>query len=73
MIGEYYDRMGISFKIMPPCFQGMDDGEKLSVIDLVVSFGGIKGLQKVSTRVICSILISLKQDCTSRNKQCIGG
>jgi hypothetical protein len=44
VIGEYYDGMRVSFKIVPPCFQGMDDGKEFLIIDLVVSFSGIKGL-----------------------------
>jgi hypothetical protein len=68
VIGEYNNRVGVPFKIVPPCFQGMDDGEEFAIIDLVVSFGGVKGLQEVSARVVCSIFISLEQDCTSRNK-----
>jgi hypothetical protein len=60
MIGEHDDRVGISFKVMPPCFQDMDDGEKFMIVDLVVSFSGVKGLQKVSARMVCSILVSLE-------------
>jgi hypothetical protein len=44
MISEYDDRVRIPFKIMPPCFQGVDNSEEFSIIDLVVSFGGVKGL-----------------------------
>jgi hypothetical protein len=44
MIGEYNDRVRVPFKVMPPCFQSTDDGEEFLIVDLVVSFGGIKGL-----------------------------
>jgi hypothetical protein len=44
MIGEYNDRVRVPFKVMPPCFQGTDDGEEFTIVDLVVSFSGIKGL-----------------------------
>jgi len=44
MISEYDDRVRIPFKIVPPCFQGMDNGKQFLIIDLVVSFGGVKGL-----------------------------
>jgi hypothetical protein len=44
MIGEYNDGMRVPFKVVPPCFQGTDDGEELTIVDLVISFGGVKGL-----------------------------
>jgi hypothetical protein len=68
MIGEHDDGMGVPFKVMPPCFQGTNDGKEFSIIDLIVLFGGVKGLRKISTGVICSVLISLEQDCTCCNK-----
>jgi hypothetical protein len=40
---------------------------------LVISFSRIKGLRKVSAGMICSILISLEQNCTSRDKRGISG
>jgi hypothetical protein len=60
MIGEYDDRVRVPFKVMPPCFQSTDNGKEFSIVDLVVSFSGVKGLRKVSARVICSIFISLE-------------
>jgi hypothetical protein len=45
MICEYDDRVRVPFKVMSPCFQGSDDGEKFTIIDLVILFGGIKGLR----------------------------
>jgi hypothetical protein len=44
MIGEYNDRVGVPFKVMPPCFQSMDNGEEFTIVDLVISFGRVKGL-----------------------------
>ena len=41
MIREYYD-LFFSSKEMSPCFQGSDDGEELSIINLIVSFGGVQ-------------------------------
>jgi hypothetical protein len=73
MISEYNDRVGVSFKVVSPCFQGSDNGKEFSIIDLVVPFGGVKGLRKVSAGMICSILISLEQDCTGCYKRSIGG
>lgn len=58
---------------MLPRFQGTDDGKEFLVIHLVVSFCGVKGLGKVSTGMICSILISFKEDCTCGHKGSVGG
>jgi hypothetical protein len=44
MISEYNDRVGISFEVMPPCFQGTDNGEEFTIIDLIISFSRVKGL-----------------------------
>jgi hypothetical protein len=44
MIGEYDDRVGVPFEIVPPCFQGMDDGEEFTIVDLVVSFSRVERL-----------------------------
>jgi hypothetical protein len=44
MIGEYNDWVRVPFKIVPPCFQGTDDGKELSVIDLIILFCEIEGL-----------------------------
>jgi hypothetical protein len=60
MISEYDNRVRVPFKIMPPCFQGTDNGEEFTIIDLVIPFSGVKGLREVSTGVICSVLISLE-------------
>jgi hypothetical protein len=68
MIGEYDHRVRVPFEVVSPCFQGMDDGEEFTVVNLVISFGEVKGLQEVSARVICSVFISLEQDCTGCNK-----
>jgi hypothetical protein len=44
MIGEHNDRVRVSFKVVPPCFQGTDNGKEFLVVDLVASFGGVEGL-----------------------------
>jgi hypothetical protein len=44
MICEYNDRVRIPFKVMPPYFQGTDDGEEFTIVDLVISFSGVEGL-----------------------------
>ena len=52
-----------------PFTQGKDDGEKLSVIDIIVSFCGREGLGKVSTRVEVTRGIWLHQDHSSCEKR----
>ena len=39
VVGEDLDGEKGTIEIVSPGFQGMDDGEELSVIDIVVSFG----------------------------------
>ncbi|KIK32050.1 hypothetical protein CY34DRAFT_102321, partial [Suillus luteus UH-Slu-Lm8-n1] len=67
------DRMGVSFKIVAPCFQSTDNSEKFPIIDLIVTFGGIKRLGKIPARVIGSIFISLEKNCSSGYEGSIGG
>src|SRR6267154_1542262 len=62
MVGKDNDRVWVPFEVMAPSLQGSDDGKEFSIIDLIVSFCGVKGLGEVSTRVVGSILISLKKD-----------
>jgi hypothetical protein len=46
-------------KEMSPCFEGMENCEQFSVVDLVISFGGIKRLGKVTAGMVFPIPISL--------------
>ena len=39
MIREDLELMGTSFKVMSPFTKGFDNGEKFSVVDIVVPFG----------------------------------
>ncbi|KIK34821.1 hypothetical protein CY34DRAFT_97224, partial [Suillus luteus UH-Slu-Lm8-n1] len=67
VICENNDRMRVSLKVVPPCFQSMDDSEKFLIIDLIITFCGIKRLREIPARVIGAIFISL-EDCSSGNE-----
>ena len=45
VVGKDLYREGGPMEIMAPRFQGANDGEEFSVIDIVVPFGGRKGLR----------------------------
>ncbi len=42
--------VGTSYKEMSPVFEASDDGQELSIVDVVVSFGRVEGLGVVSHR-----------------------
>ena len=44
MVSEDRDRMGGALQVLFPFCQGKDDGEKLSIIDIIVLFSGREGL-----------------------------
>src|SRR6267154_5197761 len=69
MVGEDNDRVWVPFEVMAPSFQGSDDGKEFPIVNLIVSFCGVKGLGKVSAGMIRSILISLEKDCSSGGKR----
>ena len=48
-----------TMKVVAPRFQGTDDGEEFSVVDIVVAFGGGEQLREVGTGVPIPIGISL--------------
>ena len=49
MICYYGHRVFHAREIMVPLFQGLDDSEEFSVVNVIVSFGGGKG-----SRMICA-------------------
>ena len=51
---------------MAPGFQGANDGEKLAIIDIVISFGGGEGLRQVGAWVPVAIRVGLEEDGTRR-------
>ena len=44
VVGEDLHREGGTVEVMPPGFQGANDGEKFTIIDIVIPFGGGEGL-----------------------------
>ena len=42
------NRVGASHKEVPPVLEASDDGQEFSVVDVVVSFGGVECLGVVS-------------------------
>jgi len=44
VIHEDQDQMGAPYEEVSPVFQTSDDGQKFSVIDIIISFSGIEGL-----------------------------
>ncbi len=57
--------VGASHKEVPPVFEASDDGQEFSVVDVIVSFGGVKCLGVVSYRSfsLCSFVF-LVQYCS---------
>ena len=49
MIGENLDGEGGTMEIMSPGFEGMDDSQEFSVIDIIVPFHWGEGLREVRT------------------------
>ncbi len=50
MVREDEHRVGASYKEVSPVFESSDDGQELSVVDIVVSFGGVECLGVVPYR-----------------------
>ena len=57
MIGEDRDGVRGSLEILFPLNKGEDNGEELSIIYVIVAFGGGKGLGEVSAGVEVACLI----------------
>ena len=45
MVREDFDVMGGSFEVMTLFFESLNDGKKLSIIDIIVSFSFNEGFQ----------------------------
>jgi len=50
VVREDDDRVGASNEEVPPVFEASDDGQEFSIVDIIVSFGGVKCLGVVSHR-----------------------
>jgi hypothetical protein len=64
MIGEYDNRVWVSFKVMTPFSERTDNSEQFPIEDLVVSFCWVQRLGQVTTWMILSIIIGLKEYCS---------
>ena len=49
MIGEDLDGEGGTMEVMSPGFEGTDDGQEFSVINIIVLFHWEEGLREVGT------------------------
>jgi hypothetical protein len=68
MICEDDDRVQVPFKVMAPLGECSDNSEQFPVKDLVITFGRVQGLREVTTGVISTIVISLKEYCSSSDE-----
>ena len=66
VVGKDLYGKGGTMEIVAPRFQGANDGEEFTVIDIIVSFGGGEGLGEIGTRVPVTVGISLEEDGTRR-------
>ena len=73
MIVEYLHREGRAMEIVAPGFQGANDGEEFTVIDVVVVFSGGKGLREVGAGVPVAIGVGLEEDSAGCMFRCISG
>ena len=62
MVSEKSDGVFSPLEVMSPVIKSMDDGEQLTIIDVIVPFCRGKSLRKVCARVKVAILILLHED-----------
>ena len=69
-IGKNEDLMFAIFKMMPPCFEGLNNGQKLTVVSFVSSFGRNHFMQEVGHQMPSAQVISqLTQHSTNKTRQ----
>ena len=71
MVGEKGDRVGSSLEIVAPLVKGVDNGEQLSIVNVIVAFGRGEGLGEISARVKISVTIPLHKHPPTSKKRCI--
>ena len=71
MVGEKSDGVFSPLEAMSSVIKNMDDGEQLTIIDVIVPFCRSKSLRKVCARVKVTILILLHEDPFTRKEGCI--
>ena len=65
------DGMGGSLKVVAPMAKGVDNGEQLSIVNVVVAFSRREGLGEISARVKISITVSLYKHSSTGKKRCV--
>ena len=66
MVGEDLHWKGGAMEVVAPGFQGANDGEEFTIIDIVVAFGGGEGLREVGAGVPVTVGVSLEEDGARR-------
>ena len=62
VVGEDLHREGGTMEVVTPRLQGVNDGEKFAIIDIVISFSGGEGLRQVGTWVPVAVGVGLEED-----------
>ena len=73
LIGKDLHREGGAVKIVAPGFQGADDCEELSVVDVIISLSRGERLRKIGTWVPVTIEVGLEEDSSGRILRSVGG
>ena len=60
MIGKDLDGEGGTMKVMSPGFQGADDGQEFSIVDVIIPFCWRERLREIGTRMPVAIRVGLK-------------
>ena len=64
VISEDLDGEGGTVEVMSPGFEGTDDSQGFSVVNIIVSFCREEGLREVGTGMPFAIQVSLEKDGT---------
>ena len=64
VIHEDLDWKGRTIEVVLPRFQGTDDGEEFTVVDVIVSFGRRERLGEIGAWMPIPIGVGLKEDGT---------
>ena len=59
MVGDDGNGVGCSLNVLTPFGKGENDCKEFSVINVIVAFGGEKGMRKICTRMEVAIGIIL--------------
>ena len=62
VIGEDLDGEGGTMEVMSPGFEGTDDSQEFSVVNIIVPFCWGEGLREVGTGMPFAIRVSLEKD-----------